>query len=206
MAQLGFLLPNDLQERFDAYARDRGGRSAALRALVARALTEDGHDIAPLPPARIADNGSAAGVMVRLSADDSARLDAECRAIGMTRGQWLLSCARHRLHGSRQFGQVDRERIAKIVKEMRDIKMILYRYAGTLERSARDPGIVEKHYGLILGLAERVSTGLRAIQGAFQGNDGYWRTTEPPAVTKEDHGEIAAGTPGSESPSRPPIL
>lgn len=202
MAQLGFLLPNDLQKRFDAYARDRGGRSAALRALVARALAEDGHEIAPLPPARVADNGSAAGVMVRLSADDSARLDEECRAMGMTRGQWLLSCARHRLHGSRQFGQVDRERIAKIVKEMRDIKMILYRYAGTLERSARDPEIIAKHHGLILSLAERISTGLRAIQGAFQGNDGYWRMSDAPAAA-EGPGDTEAGMPGSENPLRP---
>lgn len=180
MAQLGFLLPDEMQQLFDVYAASRGGRSAALRAIVAKALAEEGHKLAPLPEPRIPDNGNAGGVTIRLSGADWSRLDEECRAMGMTRGQWLLSCARHRLHGSRHFGQVDRERIAKIVGEMRRIKMILFRYAGALERSPRDLAIVEKHHSLITYLSHEIARGLRAIEGSFQGNDGYWRAEPSP--------------------------
>jgi hypothetical protein len=49
-----------------------------------------------------------------------------------------------RLHRSRNFGQVDRERIAKIVGEMRQVRMILSRHACALERSSKDLAMVEK--------------------------------------------------------------
>lgn len=180
MAQLGFLLPDETQQLFDAYAASRGGRSAALRALVAKALADESDSLATLPGPRISDDGNAGGVTIRLAGADWSRLDEERRAMGMTHGQWLLACARHRLHGSRHFGQVDRERIAKIVGEMRHIKMILFRYAGALERSPRDIAIVEKHHGLIAHLSHEISRALRAIEGSFQGNDGYWRAEPSP--------------------------
>ena len=181
MAQLGFLLPDDMQQAFNVYAASRGGRSAALRALVAEALAEEGQKLAVLPKPRLLDDGNAAGVTVRLSGADRSRLDEECRTTGMTRGQWLLSCARNKLHGSRHFGQVDRKRIAKIVGEMRHIKMILFRYAGALERSPKDTAIVQKQHGLIAQLSHEIARALRAIEGSFQGNDGYWRAEHSPA-------------------------
>jgi len=194
MAQLGFLLPDEMQQLFDVYAASRGGRSAALRALVAKALADEGHCLAPLPGPRISDDGNAGGVTIRLSGADWSRLDEERRAMGMTRGQWLLSCARHRLHGSRHFGQVDRERIAKIVGEMRHIKMILFRYAGALERSPKDIALVEKHHGLIAHLSHEIARALRAIEGSFQGNDGYWREEPLPTHLTTEGAMRAEGT------------
>lgn len=179
MAHFGFLLPDELRTRFDQFAAGRGGRSAALRMLVAQALKAEGADVPPFPPAR-ADHGVGESVTIRLSADDMARLDEECQSIGMSRGQWLQSCVRHRLRGSRHFGPVDRTRIAKIVSEMRQIKTILFRCAGALERAPRDTSVRDKHHALVDRLSSDVARAIMAIEAAFQGNDRYWRGRAPP--------------------------
>ncbi len=194
MGQLGFLLPDEMQPLFDAYAASRGGQSAALRELVARALAEDGHGPAPESKPGSPDHGGAGGVTVRLSGADWSRLDEERRTMGMTRGQWLLSCARHRLHGSRHFGQVDRERLAKIVGELRHIKLILFRCAGALERSPKDAAMIERHLGLITHLSDDIATALRAIEGSFRGNDGYWRGQTPTTPSTAQRGVGAERT------------
>lgn len=43
MARLGFVLPDKMQRLFDTRAASRGGRSAALRALVHKAVVEEGN-------------------------------------------------------------------------------------------------------------------------------------------------------------------
>jgi len=176
---------------FDQYATNRGGRSAALRALVEQALKVSGRPAEPVAAAK----AEGSGLVVRLSSEDLARLDEECRAVGMTRRQWLTSCIRNRLHGTRHFGQVDRERIARSVKELREIKTSLFRYAGALERSPRDLALIEKHHSLVAHLQTEITRNLRAIEGAFKGNDGYWRGAEASAT-----GERAAAF--SEGPQK----
>jgi hypothetical protein len=43
MARLGFVLSDEMQRLFDTRAASRGGRSAALRALVHKAVVEEGN-------------------------------------------------------------------------------------------------------------------------------------------------------------------
>jgi len=175
LAHFGFQIAEEIAAAFDQYAASRGGRSAALRKLVEQVLAVDAATGEPVAATR----ADGPGVVVRLSSDDLARLDEECRAVGMTRRQWLTSCIRNRLHGTRHFGQVDRERIARSVKELREIKTSLFRYAGALDRSPRDLALIEKHHSLVTHLQGEIARSLRAIEGAFKGNDGYWRASTP---------------------------
>jgi hypothetical protein len=190
LAHFGFQIPEEMAAAFDQYAAPRGGRSAALRTLVEQVLNVDADAEEPVAATRTEGHG----MVVRLSNDDLARLDEECRAIGMTRRQWLTSCIRNRLHGTRHFGQVDRERIARSVKELREIKTSLFRYAGALERSPRDLALIEKHYSLVTHLQAEIARSLRAIEGAFKGNDGYWRGVEA-APTGERLTTFSEGPP-----------
>jgi len=173
-AHLGFLLPDDLREQFDRYAANRGGRSAALRLLVAQALAAEGGDITPPPSAR-SERGVGEPITIRLPVDDLARLDEECDAMGMSRGQWLLSCVRNRLRGSRHFGPVDRTRLAKIVSELRHIKTILFRCAGTLERAPRDTSVLDDTLKVISRISSDNDRIVDDIETSLRGNDRYWR-------------------------------
>ncbi|PVM77584.1 hypothetical protein [Caulobacter radicis] len=173
MTHFGFQIPDELAEQFDSYAATRGGRSAALRALVSQCLSEGG-GAPPRPTPEPVSQALTSSVAVLLTRDDRLRLDEECQVTGMTRGQWLVACARNRLHGTRHFGQVDRDRIARIAREMREMKSSLHRYASAIQRAPRDLAVVEKHQSLIGHLSAQVERGLRAIEGAFRGNDHYW--------------------------------
>ncbi|PLR28800.1 hypothetical protein SGCZBJ_01250 [Caulobacter zeae] len=196
MTHFGFQLPDELAEQFDAYAATCGGRSAALRALVSQCLSDGGG--APQRPApQPVSQAQASSVAVLLTRDDRLRLDEECRITGMTRGQWLAACARNRLHGTRHFGQVDRDRIARIAREMREMKSSLHRYASAIQRAPRDLAIVEKHQSLIGHLSAQVERGLRAIEGAFRGNDHYW--SGKPAEARSEERRIAPAASAAEA-------
>ncbi|MDG2531383.1 hypothetical protein [Caulobacter endophyticus] len=173
MTHFGFQLPDEIAEQFDAYAAMHGGRSAVLRALVAQCLSSE-TALPQRPAPEPVSHAQTSSVPVLLTRDDRRRLDEECRITGMTRGQWLAACARNRLHGTRHFGQVDRDRIARITREMREMKSSLHRYACAMQRAPRDLAVVEKHQSLIGHLSAQVERGLRAIEGAFRGNDHYW--------------------------------
>lgn len=198
MTHFGFQLPDELAEQFDAYAATCGGRSAALRALVSQCLADG-----PSPPQRPApepvSQAQTSSVAVLLTRDDRMRLDEECQVTGMTRGQWLAACARNRLHGTRHFGQVDRDRIARIAREMREMKSSLHRYASAMQRAPRDLAVVEKHSGLISHLSMQVERGLRAIEGAFRGNDHYWGGKPVEARPAEDRRAAPAASAAEAS-------
>lgn len=191
MAHFGFLLPDDLREQFDLFAASRGGRSAALRMLVAQALEADGAAVTPPSMAR-RDQGGGESFTIRLSAEDLDRLDEECQSMGMSRGQWLQSCVRNRLRGSRHFGPVDRTRIAKIVSELRYIKTILFRCAGALERAPWEASVLDKHHVVIAALSSDVAHAIGKIEAALRGNDQYWRQ-EPVVCGLEDGQPPAEG-------------
>lgn len=70
MAQPGFLLPDEMQQLFDTCAASGGGRSAALRALVHRALLKKATRPRRCLKPRIPEDGHAGGVTVRLSGTD----------------------------------------------------------------------------------------------------------------------------------------
>ena len=197
MTHFGFKIPDDMAEQFDAYAVTRGGRSAALRTLVSQCLSDElGAPQKPIPePHSQARSNS---VSIQLTRDDRLRLDEECRVTGMTRGQWLAACVRNRLHGTRHFGQVDRDRIARIVREMREMKSSLHRYASAMQRAPRDLAVVEKHQSLIGHLSGQIERGLRAIEGAFRGNDHYWAGKPPEARATEDR-RITPAAPAAEA-------
>lgn len=197
MTHFGFQLPDELAEQFDAYAATRGGRSAALRALVSQCVSGD-VDLPQRPASEPVNQAQTSSVAVLLTRDDRLRLDEECQVTGMTRGQWLVACARNRLHGTRHFGQVDRDRIARIAREMREMKSSLHRYASAMQRAPRDLAVVEKHHGLIGHLSVQVERGLRAIEGAFRGNDHYWAGKPADARPAEDR-RVAPAEPSAEA-------
>lgn len=179
MVQFGFLLPEELSKQFDLFAASRGGRSAALRMLVAKAIEAEGALPAPSPSCR--DNQVAGEkIAIRLSAEDIVRLDEECDSMGLSRGQWLQSCVRHRLRGSRHFGPVDRVRLAKIVSELRHMKTILFRCAGTLERKREDKSVLESTLAVVTRLSTDVARAIGSIEAALKGNDRYWLPRESP--------------------------
>jgi hypothetical protein len=197
MTHFGFKIPDEMAEQFDAYAVTRGGRSAALRALVLQCLADElGAPQKPAPEPQSQARSSA--VSVQLTRDDRLRLDEECRVTGMTRGQWLVACARNRLHGTRHFGQVDRDRIARIVREMREMKSSLHRYASAMQRAPRDLAVVERHHSLIGHVSAQVERGLRAIEGAFRGNDHYW-AGKPPEVRATEERRVASAASAAEA-------
>lgn len=209
MAHFGFLLPDDLSRKFDAFAKSRGGRSAALRMLVGQALEAEGATFGPTPLQQC-EKGAFQSVTIRLSAEDVERLDEECRSFGLSRGQWLQSCVRHRLRGSRHFSSVDRIRLAKIVSEMRHMKTILFRCAGRLERMPNDGTGVDKYYAVIEQLSRDVARAITAIEAAFQGNDRYWRQPSSPRKPADDpssveHTALRAGTSGTPKVSVSPL-
>ncbi len=196
MTHFGFQLPDELAEQFDAYAAARGGRSAVLRALVSQCLS-DGDGAPPRPAPEPVSQAQTSSLAVLLTRDDRLRLDEECRVTGMTRGQWVAACARNRLHGTRHFGQVDRDRIARIAREMREMKSCLHRYASAIQRAPRDLAVVEKHQSLIGHLSAQVERGLRAIEGAFRGNDHYW--SGKPAEARAEERRIAPAASAAEA-------
>lgn len=196
MTHFGFQLPDELAEQFDTYAATRGGRSAALRALVSQCVS-DGTDMPPRPAPEPVSQAQTSSVAVLLTRDDRLRLDEECRVTGMTRGQWVAACARNRLHGTRHFGQVDRDRIARIAREMREMKSSLHRYASAIQRAPRDLAVVEKHQSLISHLSTQIERGLRAIEGAFRGNDQYW--SGKPVEARPEERRIAPAASAAEA-------
>ncbi|WP_146198096.1 hypothetical protein [Caulobacter endophyticus] len=186
-----------MAEQFDAYAATRGGRSAVLRALVSQCLSDE-LGAPQKPPPEPHSQARASSVSIQLTRDDRLRLDEECRVTGMTRGQWLAACARNRLHGTRHFGQVDRDRIARIVREMREMKSSLHRYASAMQRAPRDLAVVERHQSLIGHVSAQIERGLRAIEGAFRGNDHYW-AGKPPEVRTPEERRVASTASAAEA-------
>ena len=185
MAQIGFTLSDTLCEHFDAYVAGRGGRGVVLRQLMEQALAAHGVDVETSPITPSPEVGNREGIFVRLNADDLKRVDEEANVLGMTRGQWLVAYIRRGLHGGRHFGKFDRERLGKIVAELREVKSILFRYAGALQRAPRDVALVERHHDRVLELDDKVTTIAKAIEGAFHGNDAYWDAVLSDASPKQ---------------------
>ena len=161
-------VPSELATAFRVWARARdGGASAALRSLVAQAVTGE----APAAPA-----GAGAGqrLTVRLRADEQQALQAAARARGVTPSTWVRALAVAHLLRRPQWNPVEVDALRDLATELRRIGTNVNQVARALNvavaRGEYPPGQGEA----AKAAAELVRAELRRVVAVMTGNWDYW--------------------------------
>ncbi len=180
-------VPSELAEQFRAWARARdGGASAALRGLVAQAVTGE----APAAP-----RGTGAGhrLTVRLRDDERDALLAVSQARGVTPATWVRALAVAHLLRRPQWNPAEVEALRDLFGEVRRIGNNVNQIAYVLNVAAQNA-----EYPPYQGEAAREATELlraemRRIVAVMTGNFDYWGlpdagrpTAAPGAVERDD--------------------
>lgn len=161
-------VPDDLALRFDAAAAEAGGRSAHLRRLIKAAAGPAGS--APAPGPR---NG--ARLMVRLSAEDVAGLDAEAMRMGLRRSAWVAALVRRRVRNAPTLSHDDGAAMRAIQAELRRIGVNVNQIARAVNTAVLDGRVLELELGALEALRAEVRGHLHSLREALAGNLTYWQ-------------------------------
>ncbi len=163
-------------DSFRAWARARGGVSAALRQLVADA-TGDG------PPAPRPGPGTGQQVGVRLRADERAALADAAAARGMTPSGWLRTLACAQLLRRPRWGDTERDALHGAGLELRRIRFEVKRVAEGLAAAAqahptqaqfRQERATTEALTVARNVPALVEIQLQRIEALVRGNLDYW--------------------------------
>jgi hypothetical protein len=163
-------LPDPQAARFDAWATPRGGRSVALRRLMAKACA--GESESPATPSRPA--ARPVKLTVRLSRDDGRGLDAEARKIGLTRNGWVAALVRRRLAGKPTFNRADELALLAIQGEFRRIGVNVNQIARALNTAVIEGKTLELEIAYLDDLRAEIAGHMTVLREAFDGNLAYW--------------------------------
>ena len=185
-------VPSELAESFRAWARARdGGASAALRSLVAQAVTGE----APAAPA-----GSGAGyrLTVRLQEEERQALLAASQARGVTPSTWVRALAVAHLARRPQWNTAE-------VDALRDLAAEVRRIGGNVNQVARalNVAVARGEYPPYQGeavreAAELVHSEMRRVVSVMTGNWDYWglpwadRPVPAPGAEERDRQRVQA--------------
>ena len=109
----------------DELAARMGGRAALMRYLSPSLTADTGTE----PPNDLDGEGEGSGrktrgfdVLLRLDADDLARLEQQSRAMNCTRNKWVAALLSKALHGKAPLNAAERGGIVTVIKELRKIE------------------------------------------------------------------------------------
>jgi hypothetical protein len=170
VADIKLRLPDDLAVRFDAWAGDRGGRSPALRHLIARAC--DAKDEAAANAGRLA--ARPVKLTVRLTRTDGRGVDAEARKVGLTRCAWVAALVRRRLAGKPTFSRPDELALLAIQAEFRRIGVNVNQIARALNTAVMEGKVLDLEVAYLDDLRAEIVGHMTVLREAFEGNLAYW--------------------------------
>jgi Bacterial mobilisation protein (MobC) len=162
-------LDDDLAARFDGWAAARGGRSVALRQLMAGAAGEIGE-----VTSRAARDRLPVKLTVRLSAADAKGLDIAAAETGLTRNAWAGAVLRRRLCDRPTFGRSEAVSLIAIQTELRRIGVNVNQIARALNTAVMEGRVLDLELGALDDLRREMHGYLSGLQSAFAGNLAYW--------------------------------
>ena len=170
MAIINVRVPDEMVARFDGWAAERGGRSAALRRLIDRA-SRASEAVPPAPAQHIARPMK---LTVRLSATDARGLNAAAAEMGLTRSAWAAALLRRRLTGRPTFGQAESLALATIQAELRRIGVNANQIARALNTAVLEGKVLDLELAYLDELRAEIRAHMLALREAFEGNLAYW--------------------------------
>jgi len=201
----------DVAASFKAQSRALdGGASAALRRLVAEAVSE----AAGLHGARLRGPrgvGRGKQVSVRFRDDERAALAAAAKSAGMTPANWVRSLALVHLAGKPQWNPAELEALRALFRELNAIGNNINQIARALNVAVQS-GVYPPHQGRAAKeAAELIRTEMRRVVAVMTGNFDYWGlpdaerpTAAPGAVERADAAAGAAEAARKRRPRRRP--
>ncbi|HEX6858804.1 MAG TPA: plasmid mobilization relaxosome protein MobC [Caulobacteraceae bacterium] len=167
MAIINVRVPDEMVARFDGWAAERGGRSAALRRLIDRACPA----APPTPAQRIARPMK---LTVRLSPTDSYGLHAAAAEMGLTRSAWAAALIRRRLTHRPTFSQSDGLALAAIQSDLRRIGVNANQIARALNTAVLEGKVLDLELAYLDDLRAEIRGHMHALREALEGNLAYW--------------------------------
>lgn len=169
VANFNIRVPDLLAADFDDWAGSRGGRSPALRRLMADACGAVGRidgagRLGPRP----------VKLTVRLTAEDGVGLCGAAEAMGLTPNAWLAALARARLSGRPTFTRDAELRLLGVQREIRRIGVNVNQIARALNTAVLEGRVLELQLGAIEDLRRELRAHLAAVRESFEGNLAYW--------------------------------
>jgi hypothetical protein len=162
-------LDGDLAARFDGWAAPRGGRSVALRQLMAGAAGETGDVTSHVARTRLPVK-----LTVRLSAADAIGLDFAAAETGLSRNAWAAALLRRRLRDRPTFARSDAVSLITIQTELRRIGVNVNQIARALNTAVLEGRVLDLELGALDDLRREMRGHLSELQSAFAGNLAYW--------------------------------
>ena len=167
MATFSVRVSDELAARFDAAAGLAGGRSALLRRLIAG--TAGGPLASPVRGPR-----TALRLMVRLSAEDAAGVEAEARAFGLRRSAWVAALVRRRVRGRPTFPRPDELALIAMQTELRRIGVNVNQIARAMNTAVLEGRVLAAELAYIDDLRRELRAHIGGLREAFEGNLAYW--------------------------------
>jgi hypothetical protein len=170
MANFNVCVSDELAARFDDWAGAQGGRSPALRHLVAQACS--GGDAERHAPGRLARGRFK--LTVSLTAAECAGLDAAAGKIGLTPNAWVAALVRRRLQGRPTFRRSDAVSLITIQAELRRIGVNVNQIARVLNTAVLEGRVVDTELTPVDELRRELRAHMRGLREAFAGNLACW--------------------------------
>ena len=172
MASFNVRVSEAMAARFDAWAGAHGGRSNALRHLIATSCAGAeivGAHASPRPK-------RPRHLTVRLSAPDGAGLDAAAADWGFTPNAWAAALIRRRLCGRPTFGRPDAVSLIAVQAELRRIRVNVNQIARALNTAVLEKRELDLPLVAVDDLRRELRGQMTALREAFAGNLAYWDT------------------------------
>jgi hypothetical protein len=170
MADFKLRLSDELAARFDAWAADHGGRSPALRHVIAQACTSP--RMAAPGPGRLGTRP--VKLTVRLAAEDARGLAGAAAEIGLTPNAWAAAVVRRKLHGRPTFGRPDVMSLLAIQTELRRVGGNVNQIARALNTAVGEGRVLELELAYLDDLRAEIRGHMAGLREAFEGNLDYW--------------------------------
>jgi uncharacterized membrane protein YccC len=155
-------------------AKRAGGREALLQRLLAQPC---GDEESPKGAGKSAEPARSRGfdILLRLSAEDLARLDEACRATHTTRKRWVSSLIHKALGGQADLGSADRLSLAAALKELRKIEASAAQSSHAVAHWERLTRALAGRLGEMEQMRSQMTEITGALDAVLRGNDEYWR-------------------------------
>ena len=163
-------LDDDLAARFDGWALERGGRSAALRRLISDAAKR-GETMSAEASPRLA---LPLKLTVRLSANDGRGLDIAAVEMGLTRNAWAAAVLRRRLRDRPTLRPDDEASFMAIQTELRRIGVNVNQIARALNTAVMEGRVLDLELSALNDLRRELRSYLEDLREAIEGNLSYW--------------------------------
>ena len=171
MALFNVRLDDQLAVRFDVWADDRGGRSAALRHVIRDACAR----IEPSGRRPLDAPARPLKLTVRLSLEEAADLRLQAAPVGLTPNAWAGAALRYRLQGRPTFPRDQTLHLIAIQAELRRIGVNVNQVARAVNTAVLAGQVLDLELAYLEDLSRELRAHLVALREAFEGNLVYWQ-------------------------------